>query len=240
MADREKFYITTAISYPNGAPAYRPRLRGRGLGRDRALQAHRRLRRVLHDRHGRARPQDPADRRPERHDAEGLRRRDGGEVPRHGRRASTAPTTASSAPPTPTTCPRPRSSGAGCRTSGDIYLSKYSGWYSVRDEAYYDESELTQPARRLVARADRHAGRMDRGGELLLPALGLPGPAARALRSGSRTSSARRRGATRSSASCARACRTSRSAARPSTGACRSRATPSTSCMSGSTRSTTT
>jgi len=25
--------------------------------------------------------------------------------------------------------------------SGDIYLSKYAGWYSVRDEAYYDESE---------------------------------------------------------------------------------------------------
>jgi methionyl-tRNA synthetase len=24
---------------------------------------------------------------------------------------------------------------------GDIYLDKYSGWYSVRDEAYYDESE---------------------------------------------------------------------------------------------------
>lgn len=28
--------------------------------------------------------------------------------------------------------------------AGDIYLSKYSGWYSVRDEAYFDESELTQ------------------------------------------------------------------------------------------------
>lgn len=27
---------------------------------------------------------------------------------------------------------------------GDIYLSKYSGWYSVRDEAYFDESELTE------------------------------------------------------------------------------------------------
>ncbi|HYA81226.1 MAG TPA: methionine--tRNA ligase [Methylocystis sp.] len=27
--------------------------------------------------------------------------------------------------------------------NGDIYLSKYAGWYSVRDEAYYDESELT-------------------------------------------------------------------------------------------------
>ena len=28
--------------------------------------------------------------------------------------------------------------------SGDIYLSKYEGWYSVRDEAYFDEGELTQ------------------------------------------------------------------------------------------------
>jgi methionyl-tRNA synthetase len=25
--------------------------------------------------------------------------------------------------------------------AGDIYLGKYSGWYSVRDEAYYDEDE---------------------------------------------------------------------------------------------------
>jgi methionyl-tRNA synthetase len=27
--------------------------------------------------------------------------------------------------------------------AGDIYLSKYSGWYSVRDEAYYADSETT-------------------------------------------------------------------------------------------------
>ncbi len=27
--------------------------------------------------------------------------------------------------------------------NGDIYMSTYSGWYSVRDEAYFDESELT-------------------------------------------------------------------------------------------------
>ena len=34
---------------------------------------------------------------------------------------------------------------------GDIYLDKYSGWYSVRDEAYYDESEtrLDDKGRRL-------------------------------------------------------------------------------------------
>ncbi len=28
--------------------------------------------------------------------------------------------------------------------NGDIYLSKYAGWYSVRDEAYFDESELAE------------------------------------------------------------------------------------------------
>jgi methionyl-tRNA synthetase len=30
--------------------------------------------------------------------------------------------------------------------AGDIYLSKYLGWYSVRDEAFFDESELTVDA----------------------------------------------------------------------------------------------
>ena len=28
--------------------------------------------------------------------------------------------------------------------SGDIYLSKYKGWYSVSDEAYYNEEEITE------------------------------------------------------------------------------------------------
>ena len=27
-------------------------------------------------------------------------------------------------------------------TAGDLYLDRYEGWYSVRDEAFYDESEL--------------------------------------------------------------------------------------------------
>src|SRR3954453_5694473 len=35
--------------------------------------------------------------------------------------------------------------------NGDIYLSKYAGWYSVRDEAYYDESET---------RLDQHGTRV--------------------------------------------------------------------------------
>lgn len=29
------------------------------------------------------------------------------------------------------------------KANGDIYLSKYAGWYSVRDEAFYDETETT-------------------------------------------------------------------------------------------------
>jgi methionyl-tRNA synthetase len=35
--------------------------------------------------------------------------------------------------------------------NGDIYLSKYSGWYSVRDEAYYDadETRLAEDGKRL-------------------------------------------------------------------------------------------
>ena len=28
--------------------------------------------------------------------------------------------------------------------SGDIYLDKYKGWYSVSDEAYYDEDEIEE------------------------------------------------------------------------------------------------
>jgi methionyl-tRNA synthetase len=44
-----------------------------------------------------------------------------------------------------TTEPRHYASSAAIwekmQAAGDIYLDKYAGWYSVRDEAYYDESE---------------------------------------------------------------------------------------------------
>ena len=61
--------------------------------------------------------------------------------------------------------------------SGDIYLGNYAGWYSVRDEAFYAESEL-------VGRqgADRRAGRVGGGAVLLLPPRGVAGPAAALLR----------------------------------------------------------
>ncbi len=30
--------------------------------------------------------------------------------------------------------------------NGDLYLDRYEGWYSIRDEAFYDEKELTDGA----------------------------------------------------------------------------------------------
>src|SRR5271169_6136442 len=39
--------------------------------------------------------------------------------------------------------------------NGDIYLSKYAGWYSVRDEAYYaeDETELNEHKQRIATKS---------------------------------------------------------------------------------------
>ena len=87
------------------------------------------------------------------------------------------------------------------KANGDIYLSKYSGWYSVRDEAYFDEERTDRRARRRQARAERRAGRMGRGGELFLPAFRLCGAAARAITRRSPISSRRKNIATRSSPS---------------------------------------
>ena len=43
--------------------------------------------------------------------------------------------------------------------TGDIYLGHYEGWYAVRDEAFYDEDELTDAPDGTQARAERRAGR---------------------------------------------------------------------------------
>ena len=66
--------------------------------------------------------------------------------------------------------------------NGDIYLSKYSGWYSVRDEAYFDDGELTDgPDGTRLAPSGAPVA-MGRGGKLFLQALGLCGEASCALR----------------------------------------------------------
>ena len=68
---------------------------------------------------------------------------------------------------------------------GDIYLSKYAGWYSVRDEAYYAEDETEVRDDRRFAVKTGTPGRMGRGGELFLQALGLCRQAAGTLREAS-------------------------------------------------------
>ena len=52
---------------------------------------------------------------------------------------------------------------------GDLYLDRYEGWYSVRDEAFYDEERADRRRGRREAVAAGHAGRMDGRGELVLP-----------------------------------------------------------------------
>jgi methionyl-tRNA synthetase len=66
--------------------------------------------------------------------------------------------------------------------SGDIYLSKYAGWYSVRDEAYYGEDEIEEREGKRYSLKTEHAGGMGGGGKLLLQALGLCQAIAGALR----------------------------------------------------------
>ena len=86
--------------------------------------------------------------------------------------------------------------------AGDIYLGKYAGWYSVRDETYFVEGETE-------VGADGKRRAISTGAEvewveepsLLLQALGLGRPAARVLREEPALHRRRTAGATRSSAS---------------------------------------
>ncbi len=119
--------------------------------------------------------------------------------------------------------------------NGDLYLGRYEGWYSVRDEAYYDDSELI-------------AGE---GGEKLSPQgtpvewtveeswffkLSAYQQKLLDLYAEQPTSSSPRAAGMRCCASSRAACPTCRSRARASTGAFRCRAARVTSCTSGSTR----
>ena len=85
----------------------------------------------------------------------------------------------------------PGASGRRWRRAGDLYLDRYEGWYSVRDEAYYEESELDRRRGRRKTFAAGHAGRMDGRGELVLPPVQIPAAAARPLCGQSRLHPAR-------------------------------------------------
>ncbi len=232
MAEKQKFYITTAISYPNGAPhighAYEI-IASDAIARFKRIDGYDVFFMTGTDEHG-LKIQQAADRNGTTPKAlvdemaakfQAMADRMGASYDRFIR-TTDADHLAST-----------QELWRRMEARGDIYLSKYSGWYSVRDEAYYDESELTkQPDGSWRAPSgtpvewieeESYFFRLSAYQDRLLEHYGTI-----------RASSARIRAATRSSASSAPACRICRSAARRSTGGCRFRAIRSTSCMSGS------
>lgn len=55
--------------------------------------------------------------------------------------------------------------------AGDLYLDRYEGWYSVRDEAFYDESELQdgEGGQRLSPQVHRLSGPWRKAGFSAFP-----------------------------------------------------------------------
>lgn len=143
MNPRTSFYITTAIPYANGAPhighAYE-RIATDAIARFKRLDGYDVLFVTGMDEHGQkmqrtaARegltPQQLADRTAAQFAAMGtLLNAEADDVVR-------------------TTEPRHHAAArelwARMAAAGDIYLSTYPGWYSVRDEAFFDEAELVE------------------------------------------------------------------------------------------------
>ncbi|NDA47229.1 MAG: methionine--tRNA ligase [Alphaproteobacteria bacterium] len=145
MAARRTFYITTAIPYANGAPhighAYE-RIATDAIARYHRLAGDDVLFVTGMDEHGQKMQQTAAR---EGISPQQLADRTAAQFEKMGQ-ALNAPTNDI----VRTTQPRHYQASTAIwermKAKGDIYLSKYSGWYSVRDEAYYDEGELTKGA----------------------------------------------------------------------------------------------
>jgi methionyl-tRNA synthetase len=142
MATKPRYYITTAIAYPNGPPhighAYEA-IATDAIARFMRLDGREVLFLTGTDEHGIKLLQTAA--------KEGLGPREliARNVPRF--QAMVARLNCSNDDFIRTTEPRHHTSSIGIwrkmAAAGDIYLDKYSGWYSVRDEAFYDEHETT-------------------------------------------------------------------------------------------------
>src|SRR5438067_7703201 len=140
MADKPRYYVTTAISYPNGVPhighAYEA-IATDAIARFMRLDGRDVFFLTGTDEHGMKMQQTAA--------REGITPRELTErnVPRF--RAMVERMNCSNDDFIRTTEERHHHSSEAIwqrmKAAGDIYLDKYSGWYSVRDEAYYDEDE---------------------------------------------------------------------------------------------------
>jgi methionyl-tRNA synthetase len=142
MATKPRYYLTTAIAYPNGPPhighAYEA-IATDAIARFMRLDGYDVLFLTGTDEHGIKMLQTAA--------KEGLTPRElvARNVPRF--QAMVARLNCSNDDFIRTTEERHHRSSIGIwkkmAAAGDIYLDKYSGWYSVRDEAFYDEHETT-------------------------------------------------------------------------------------------------
>ena len=142
MAGKPSFYITTAIPYANGAPhighAYE-RIATDAIARFKRLDGYDVLFVTGMDEHGQKMQQTAAR---EGLTPQGLADRTAGQFAQMAD-ALNAPTD----DVVRTTQKRHHAASQEIwnrmAANGDIYVSKYPGWYSVRDEAFFDESELT-------------------------------------------------------------------------------------------------
>jgi methionyl-tRNA synthetase len=140
MADKPRYYLTTAIAYPNGPPhighAYEA-IATDAIARFMRLDGYDVLFLTGTDEHGQ-KMQQTATR--EKLTPRELVERN---VPRF--QAMVERMECSNDDFIRTTEERHHRASSGIwqrmEAAGDIYLDKYSGWYSVRDEAYYDEQE---------------------------------------------------------------------------------------------------
>jgi methionyl-tRNA synthetase len=140
MAEKPRYYITTAIAYPNGPPhighAYEA-IATDAIARFMRLDGHDVLFLTGTDEHGMKMLQTAG--REKLTPRELVERN----VPRF--KAMVERLECSNDEFIRTTEERHHRASVGIwekmQANGDIYLDKYSGWYSVRDEAYYDEQE---------------------------------------------------------------------------------------------------
>lgn len=143
MNARPSFYITTAIPYANGAPhvghAYE-RIATDAIARFKRLDGYDVLFVTGMDEHGQKMQQTAAN---EGLTPQELADRTAAQFEKMG---TVLEATADDI--VRTTQPRHHAAASELwnrmAARGDIYLSKYPGWYSVRDEAFFDESELTE------------------------------------------------------------------------------------------------
>src|SRR6266436_3271356 len=150
MADKPRYYITTAIAYPNGAPhigyAYEV-MATDAIARFMRLDGYDVFFLTGTDEHGIKMLQTATKERLTPHE---LVERN---VPKF--QAMAQRLNCSNDDFIRTTEERHHVSSSAIwqriEAAGDIYLSKYAGWYSVRDEAYYDadETKLAEDGKRL-------------------------------------------------------------------------------------------